>query len=338
MGKVVTSQGLTEFVQSGKVTHVPDHKPKTNGDASAPALEVKQDDKTADLGEKPPEKAADPQAQKPEESKEAKEEGLDPEDVDFPERVRQKIGKKHRAMKEAQELAEENERFAENQYNRARLAEERGAALERELTEAKAKLTPAAKEPEAKEPVIDDYKSADGTVDWVKFQKDTAKFAANQAVAEERARQAAERAQTESAQIQARIKASVDAARAAHSDFNEVMKGHDEPLPQHVLNYLAESEQTGELGYYLAKNPDDLKRINALKPILAIAELGKLEAKLTKPAEPKAQVPAAAAPARTAPAPITPLESSSATVVTDPAKMSFKQLREYERSRRNKRH
>jgi hypothetical protein len=63
--------------------------------------------------------------------------------------------------------------------------------------------------------------------------------------------------------------------------------------------------------------------------------VGKLELTFEKPPEPAKQEPVAPPRAVSgAPAPIVPLETAgSAQIVTDPAKMTYKQLRAYERQR-----
>jgi hypothetical protein len=347
MAKVVTSEGLTEFVQSGKFTHVENHKPGKAADA--PALEVKKDAPTTDIGE-----GKKPDEPKPEkaEAKSEPDEGLDPEDNDLPERVRSRIGRKHAAMKAAQALADkrgeeaaESERFAEQQFNERKLIEGREAALQERLRELEGKQAKPV-EPELKEPDIKDYTNETGQVDWVKFQKDTSTFAAKQAVAEERARQAQERGEAEQAETAARVKANADKARKAHPDFDKVMakvtNTEADRVPQFVLNYIFESEYGAEIAYHLAKNPEESKRIASLKPILGLAELGTLAATLSKPAAASNGTANGTPPARErggAPPPITPLSGSgSGSVNTDPAKMSFKELRAYERERARSKH
>jgi hypothetical protein len=102
-----------------------------------------------------------------------------------------------------------------------------------------------------------------------------------------------------------------------------------------VLQYLTTSEQIGEVSYYLATNPEFVQRINQLHPLKAIAEIGKLELTFEKPAPTPVVVEPVVPKAAGAPAPITPLSSqTSVNTNTDPAKMSYKELRAYERSRR----
>ena len=111
-------------------------------------------------------------------------------------------------------------------------------------------------------------------------------------------------------------------------------------VPQFVLNYIYESDQSAEIAYYLAKNPDETQKIAKMKPILGLAELGKLADKLTtKPVEPPKEVAPVVVPERGgAPPPITPIATTaSGTVNTDPARMSFRELREFEKQRTKKR-
>lgn len=361
MGKVVTSEGLVAFVTEGKATHVENHKPTKPGEA--PPLEVKADAKTAELsgdkeeGNKKPESAQiawSSAAKEPE----VENDELDPEDKDLSEQVRRKIGKKHRAMKEAQELAAENERFAEAQFNERRAAEKRAEAAEREAAELRAKQQPVkAAEPELKAPTPDDkdadgkylYRDASGQLDWDKYTDAKAEFRADEAVKKERQRQADEKQAAIQAERQKVLIKSADDTRKRHPDFDEVLssiKGTPaDQVPQYVLDYMHEdAEFAGELAYYFAKNPEERERISNMSARLGTAEIGRLRTKLLSPVRevPKtepATVTSITRPERGgAPAPITPLNGEGTSgVVTDPAKMNFQQLRAYERERARKR-
>jgi hypothetical protein len=354
MGKVVTSEGLTEFVQSGKFTHVENHKPGKTADA--PPLEVKRETSTTDIGEG--KKPAEPEKV---EAKPEVDEGLDPEDNDLPERVRSRIGRKHAAMKAAQALADsrasevtESERFAEQQFNERKLIESREAALQERIRELEAKQPQKAAPAEPAKPTADDknddgtwkYRDATGQVDWDKYTDAKAEYAADVKQRAYEAKQAQERGEAAQAEAAARVKANADKARKAHPDFDQVMASvantEADRVPQFVLNYIFESEHGAEIAYHLAKNPEDSKRIASLKPILGLAELGTLAATLSKPAATVNGAANGTPPARErggAPPPITPLSGSGAgSVNTDPAKMNFKELRAYERARARSKH
>jgi hypothetical protein len=370
MAKVVTSEGLSDFIQTGKVTHIENHKP---GKAEAPALEVKKDAPSTALGETKETKADDKSKaadrdflnmgdQRNEREPKAAEpdEGLEAEDNDLPDRVRSRIGRKHAQMKAAQALADsraeevaELERLAETQFNERRLQEKRAEAAEARTRELEGQQPAKPAEPELKKPTIDDkhpdgawkYRDATGNVDWDKYTDAKADYAADAKLKERDAKEAKERAEAEQAAAVARVKANADKARKAHPDFDKVMASvantEADRVPQFVLNYIFESESGAEIAYFLAKNPEESKRIATLKPILGLAELGTLAAKLSQP--PVANTGNGAAPVARerggAPPPITPLSGSGAgSVNTDPAKMNFKELRAYERERARSKH
>lgn len=362
MGKVVTSQGLTEFVQQGKFETVPNHK--AGQKAEAPPLEAVKVAATVDVspaGEKtdgkstPPAKGGDPVPSEsvqttPAESSEH-DEALTDEEKTLPEkaqkeiqRAKRAVNRKHAEMMAAKEELAELERFGETQFNEKRELEKRLSTLEAELQAAKQQPKPP--EPELKEPVETDakYRNATGEFDWKQFSKDQAKYEAAIAVKEERKRQQDERVEQQNRELMKRHTAAEESAKKAHKDFDAVMeriKGTDlDKPPSFVVGFLGDSDLSGELRYYLATHSDETQKIFAMTPIRGIKELGKIEDSLIKPSPAAKETPAASgeiAIQRGAPPPITPLNGDgTAGIQTDPAKMSFKQLREYERSRRGK--
>ena len=315
MAKVVTSHGLTEFIQTGK-TELMDNP------------EIKEAPKTAP----PPEEKAEtpaplpPPIPAPDES-----EGLEADDIDLTEHVRKKINKKHRQMKEAQEAQADAEAFAKNQYDRARLAEERAASLEKELGDAK-KVTPPV--PELKAPDEKDAKyQVNGQFDWKQFSNDQAEFVADKKLRDYTARVAQEREQQELAEQITKFKTRAEKI----PDFMKRMESATVWFPQPVLDYLRVREDGPELSVHLAENPETAERIAKMKPILAIDEIVKLADSLKKPAVQETATPKPVERGG-APPPITPISGTgTGTINTDPSKMSFRELREYERNKRQKR-
>ena len=112
-------------------------------------------------------------------------------------------------------------------------------------------------------------------------------------------------------------------------------------LQNEALQYIAQSEYGTDIAYFLAKNPERAEKIKALHPIRAIAELGKIETGFEKPAESvsaQAQATSKTVERQGAPAPITPISTSgTGSIVLDPAKMDYKQLRAYEREKAKRR-
>ncbi len=329
MGKVVTSAGLQEFVSTGKFDTVKNDAPPKKEEA--PPLEVKKDIVPQDVKPEPKEEPAykdeDPEAQA---------------EIDKSERFKKLIGKKHYEMKKAQAEAESADRLAEEQFNRARLAEQRLAEYETKLKDLEAKALPK-EQPQAERPDPAKFHDEKGQFKAFEYAEALAAWSADQSIAKYKADQEAAqlKAQTEAAEKLA--KARVAEAQKAHPDFTEVMERADVKTHNAVLQYLTASEQIGEVSYYMATHPEFVARINALNPLKAIAEIGKLELTFEKPApkapEPK-EIPAAPKVTSGAPPPITPLTtSSSVNVNTDPAKMDFKELRAFRRAQeRAKRH
>jgi hypothetical protein len=323
MGKVITSNGLPEFIEKGTVTHIPDHKPSKE----APPLEVKKDPPIVDIGEKVAEKPleVDPKLEKQIESEETV--------PTLSEDSRKYVNKQHRLRKEAEEEAALSESLAREQFNRATLAEEKARALEAELSQLK--KPPETKVEEPKFPLAQDFVK-DNKFDQDAYQKAVTDY--NKA--ETKRLLDNERQEREVAQIRAKVEASWDVARKAHPDFDEVRaKVEGTPadmVPQFVREYIVDSDLSGEVAYYLWTHADETQRIAGLSPIRGIAELGKIQAKLAT-AEQKAPIVEVKPERPGAPPPITPISTAGAgTVNTDPAKMSFAELRAYRKEERRK--
>lgn len=348
MAKVVTSEGLKDFVESGKPTEVIAAAKKAPPGA-APPLDIRANTPYAP----PPEAAVEPAAaaEKPVPgTSEPEDTGLEADDHDLAERAKKRIGKKHYEMKvaqkeaaEAKEQAEVDSRLAENLFNEREMWRKRAEEAERKAAEGTKKPDPI---PEAKAPDESDakYKKADGSFDLRAFIADSSAFAADQAVARDR------KAQQEALEAKAREAAAADfrkrveAAEKKYPDWKRVVESSTIEIQNEGLQYIAQSEYGTDLAYFLAKNPEVAAKIRAMHPIRAIAELGKIETSFEKPANSGGaeKTPAPATSTATpqtverqgAPAPITPIATSGAgSIVVDPAKMDFKQLREYERQR-----
>ena len=73
-------------------------------------------------------------------------------------------------------------------------------------------------------------------------------------------------------------------AAKLHDDYDDVIDTVKPPEGPGVLaarQAMLEDEAGPEILYYLAKHPDELKRIAALTPVSAVREIGRLSAKLT---------------------------------------------------------
>ncbi len=349
MGKVVTSEGLTEFVQSGKFTSVQNHN-KKDGTGGAPKLESVPNTPTLDV------KSADAQNQTDARSgsivgdpaKQARaDDDLTEDEKALPEKAQKEIQRskravnaKHKEMMDAREAAESADRLAEQQYNERRLAEQRADAAEARARELEAKNAP--KEPEFKEPTRADFTDANGQIDWDKYTDAKADYRAELKIRAERQRLADERAEAAKQTRVQEMRANADEVRKSHPDFDKVMndlasRGEDK-VPRFVLDFIEESKHSAEVAYHLATNPEVRERISGMTPRMGTAELGVIQAALVKPPSQAASSAAqSVTPVRSnggAPAPITPLDGEgSAGINTDPSKMSYKELRAYHKAK-----
>jgi len=78
-------------------------------------------------------------------------------------------------------------------------------------------------------------------------------------------------------------------AREKYPDFDEKVSDRSLPLTIDLLRVINESDDAGEVAYYLANNPKETKRIAELSQAKMAIEVGKIEIKLSQPkTEPKA--------------------------------------------------
>lgn len=156
------------------------------------------------------------------------------------------IAKKHRAQKEAEELAT-------RQYNERILADQRAENLARELEALKAANKPVVTE--SKLPQREAFKSDqeywDAMVDYRVENK----------LQQERQQRAAEAEERRQAEIKAAATARIDRAKELVSDFEDVVAAMDTSVPPYVASYMQESELFAELGYHFAQNPAVLEKL-----------------------------------------------------------------------------
>lgn len=324
MPQVVTSENFAQLVETGRVDEfVPPDQPRS-ADGKFAAAEKPAElpnpegvfaniaDESGKSVDKPDEKANVTDAAKAED-----------DDKDLPERVRQQINKKHRQMREAEELSE----YIIGQRD---VATKRAEQAEAKLREIEAQSRPATVE--VKEPKPEDFATVAEYTEALVNHKWEAKQAQ-----EAKAREDAAKLEREQTYAQR-----VAETRKAHPDFDQVMKEFAESGRDRVhtdlVEYIQESEYGPRLQLHLAQHSEDLQRLQKLSPRQALAFLGKLEAKLEKPAA------APAAPAKTpvatvsqAPAPIAPLDGKSSEVEKDPSKMNVAELKEFRRQETLKR-
>ena len=97
--------------------------------------------------------------------------------------------------------------------------------------------------------------------------------------------------------------------QAGLPDYAEVVGQSDVPAAPHVLESILDSDVGPQLAYHLAKHPDVAERLNAMTPVQAAREIGRLEAAVAIPAA--TQPTPTAKRTTSAPAPINPVRGGN---------------------------
>lgn len=93
--------------------------------------------------------------------------------------------------------------------------------------------------------------------------------------------------QTEQQSAAEQWNASQAKAKAAHDDYDAVVRKPGWVCTPVMFDAMKTSEAGGEVAYHLATNPDEARRIAALPPISQVREIGRLEARLSDETPPK---------------------------------------------------
>lgn len=89
-------------------------------------------------------------------------------------------------------------------------------------------------------------------------------------------------------------------------DYRDMIESSDISVADHIRDAIIESEVGPHLLYHLASNPEVAEKLNGMKPINALREIGKLEAKLEKSKAEEKPAPRVSK----APEPINPIKGS----------------------------
>lgn len=181
---------------------------------------------------------------------------------------------------------------------------------------------PVAKQPTDPAPKEDDF------ADYVEYQRALTRWEVRQEMAHEAQRSEEKRRQDEARRKQAdeqtRIASAMAKGADAHDDFDELVRNPSLALTNEMVSAAVETELGNEILYYLASNPTEAQRIASLPTQGQYREIGKLEAKLSTPAQKQTTK---------APEPIKPVSSSGNVAEKDPAKMSDQDYTRWRRER-----
>lgn len=184
------------------------------------------------------------------------------------------------------------ERFSELTA-RAKAAEERAEAAERKAREAEAKTAPKPVEPIADPDIGPEPKAEDYANDPFKFARDLAKWTTEKALKDRDANERKAAQQREAAKVQDAWTRRVEAVKEELPDFAAMIASSQVAVSNEVRDAIMESELGPKILYHFAEHPEAAEKLAAMTVSAALRELGRLEAKLEKPA---AEAPAAAPP------------------------------------------
>lgn len=178
----------------------------------------------------------------------------------------------------------------------------RASELEARLKELEARVNP--------KPVETGKPRPEQFADAFEYAEALATFTTNERI--EQLKKEAEQAKVQEERLrQAKTFAEREqAVRAELPDYDDMIASSDVMISDQVKDAILESDIGPRIIYHLAENPEIAEKINKLSLVNALKEVGKIEARLEKAPESKAEVKAVEV--SKAPRPISPLKSISA--------------------------
>ncbi|MCR9215300.1 MAG: hypothetical protein NXI13_16405 [Proteobacteria bacterium] len=180
--------------------------------------------------------------------------------------------------KEEVEVEEEESAPSEEEKPRkGKSARKRIQQLTWQKRELERRLAEKSKSPPLVEPKEEDFE------DHIEFVAEKAAFNARKALDEERKRDMeAKRIHERNEQVLS-FEDKLDDTREKYDDFDDVWNA-DTPVSEHMAEALMDSDNAGEIAYYLGSNPDEAAKIaNMQSPIAQAKAMGRLEQKLSTP-------------------------------------------------------
>ncbi len=227
-------------------------------------------------------------------------------------KAEEKVGEKteNKAKKTAQEriieLAHQRKEAEQREKNAKRENDELRARLK--ALEASVKPIDVPQEPKRLD-FVSDEAYVDALTDY-KVDKRIAEREASQ----QKAKQAAEMQEIDNS-----YQKTVKVAQKKYDDFSEVVATATDEIPPFMVMAIKESDVGGDLTYYLAKFPEETKKILNMRPVQALKYLTQLEKELSEPdteTQPEKAKPAV----KKAPEPITPVRGTSISEMSGHAK------------------
>ena len=120
----------------------------------------------------------------------------------------------------------------------------------------------------------------------------------------------------------------IDAGRERHGDYDVVAFNRDLPISPEMGEAIKESENGGEVYYFLGKNPDRARRISVMNPTQAALEIGRIS-NMVGTKEGDGKQAGGGKTLSSAPAPAKPAKGTAGAPQTDPSKMSQQEFNEF---------
>ena len=178
----------------------------------------------------------------------------------------------------------------------------------RETLEARVKELEGGAKPEAKSPA-DAKPKPEQFTDAFEYAEALAEYSAEAALANRDKQDAEKRAAVEQAKLIKSWETRLKATKAEIPDFAEMVESSTVTVSDPIRDAILESDIGPRILYHLAENEDFALKLNEMPLITAIREIGKLEARLEKPAESAQSVQSVTR--SKAPAPISPIRGAA---------------------------
>lgn len=206
-------------------------------------------------------------------------------------------------------------RMKESRDNARREAE----AAKRELAELKGQQQ-SAQTLTTDEPNIEDYAT------WDAYEAAHEAWKANQGQQNRKPDEKPEEQPAQQPNISSELKyaiedmqSSFDESRKKYQDFDQLISAKDLKMPEAVVIMVSETENPGEVAYYLATHKDEAAKIAAMSAIRQAKALAEVEKKVLQQGPPPKRK-------SSAPPPIEPLDGSGDTHKKTVNEMSFQEL------------
>lgn len=164
-----------------------------------------------------------------------------------------------------------------------------------------------------KPPNVEAKPDAAQFTDAFEYAEALAEWSAENALKNRDKQDAERRANDEHQKVLTSWKVKLEATKAEIPDYEEMVSSSDVIVSDQIRDAILESDLGPRILYHLAEHTDIAEKLNSMSPSSAMREIGRMEARFEKAAEPQTKRIDTVAKSN-APKPITPIGSSRTTV------------------------